>query len=51
METTPSTIVRIHRPDLTGEEHAKRMEAIKAAATRLLTAVALQQAKENRRST
>ena len=51
METTTNTtaIVRIHRPDLTEEERAKRMEAIKAAATRLLTAVARQQATENKR--
>ena len=51
METTPNTIVRIHRPELTDEERTKRMEAIKAAATRLLTAVARQQAIEKRRST
>lgn len=31
-------IVRIHRPDLTPEERAKRMEAIKAAAARLVVA-------------
>ena len=52
METTHNNaIVRVLRPDLTEEERAKRMEAIKAAATRLLTAVALQRAKENKRST
>lgn len=49
MEATPNTIVRIHRPVLTDEERAKRMEAIKAAATRLLTAVARQQATNNKR--
>lgn len=49
MEASTNTIVRIHRPELTEEERAKRMEAIKAAATRLLTAVARQQAKENKR--
>jgi len=51
METSTNIIVRIHRPKLTDEEHARRMEAIKAAATRLLTAVARQQATEKRRST
>lgn len=51
METSTNTIVRIHRPDLTEAERAKRMAAIKAAATRLLTAVAIQQARNNKRST
>ena len=51
MEATQNIIVRIHRPDLTEEERAKRMTAIKAAATRLLVAVAKQQAATNRRST
>lgn len=49
METTQNVIVRIHRPDLTEEERAKRMATIKAAATRLLTAVARQQAADNKR--
>lgn len=49
METTHNTIVRVHRPELTEEERAKRMKAIKAAATRLLTAVARQQAADNKR--
>ena len=49
MEASANTIVRIHRPELTEEERAKRMEAIKAAATRLLTAVARQQATNNKR--
>ena len=31
-------IVRIHRPTLTDEERARRMEQIKAAAVRLLLA-------------
>ena len=44
METSPNIIVRIHRPELTEEERTKRMAAIKAAATRLLIAVARQQA-------
>ena len=51
METSPTTIVRIHRPELTEEERTKRMKAIKAAATRLLTAIAIQQAANNKRST
>lgn len=54
METTANThiTVHVHRPDLTDEERAKRMAAIKAAAARLLIAVAKQQAAEcKRRST
>ena len=31
-------IIRIHRPDLTPEEHAKRMKQIKEAAERLVLA-------------
>jgi hypothetical protein len=31
-------IIRVHRPDLTPEERAKRMERIKEAAIRLLVA-------------
>lgn len=31
-------IVRVHRPELTEQERAKRMEQIKAAATQLLMA-------------
>lgn len=34
----PTAIVRIHRPTLTPEERAKRMEAIKQAAVRLVLA-------------
>ena len=49
MEASANIIVRIHRPDLTEEERAKRMKAIKAAASRLLTAVAIQQAANNKR--
>lgn len=44
METSTNVIVRIHRPELTDEERTKRMATIKDAATRLLTAVAIQQA-------
>ena len=50
MDQCTNPIVRIHRPDLTAEERAKRMTAIKAAATRLLIAYATQQAKANKRS-
>jgi hypothetical protein len=46
--SSTNTIVRVHRPDLTEEERAKRMTAIKAAATRLLTAIARQQAANNK---
>ena len=49
METSTNVIVRIHRPELTEEEHTKRMAAIKAAATRLLIAVAKQQAADHKR--
>ena len=51
MATTANNLitVRIHRPDLTEEERAKRMASIKAAATRLLIAVAKQQAAESKR--
>jgi hypothetical protein len=35
---TPTAIVRIHRPTLTPEEHAKRMEAVKQAAAKLILA-------------
>lgn len=31
-------IIRIHRPELTSEERAKRMKAIKEAAERLIVA-------------
>lgn len=39
-------IIRIHRPELTEEERAKRMEAIKEAAARLIVGTARAQ-KEN----
>ncbi len=35
---TPNAIVRIHRPELTEEERAKRMEQISQAAARLIIA-------------
>lgn len=37
-DTTPAVIVRIHRPDLTPEERAKRMELIRQAAANLIVA-------------
>ena len=37
-KTTPTAIVRIHRPDLTPEERAERMERIKQAAANLVMA-------------
>jgi hypothetical protein len=37
-KATPPAIVRIHRPTLTPEEHAKRMERIKQAAASLILA-------------
>ena len=37
-KTTQPAVVRIHRPELTPEERAKRMEAIKRAATNLILA-------------
>lgn len=39
MENKPTAIVRVHRPDLTPEERAQRMAAIKKAAENLLRAV------------
>lgn len=33
-----ANIIRIHRPELTDEERAKRMEVIKEAAARLILA-------------
>ena len=38
MKNKPTAIVRIHRPDLTPEERAKRMERIKQAAASLVMA-------------
>lgn len=34
----PTAIVRVHRPELTAEERAKRMEAIKQATAKLAMA-------------
>ena len=41
-------IIRVHRPDLTDEERARRMKAIGDAAARLIVAAAAQR-KENTR--
>lgn len=38
MEKKPRAIVTVHRPELTPEERAKRMEEIKQAATGLIMA-------------
>lgn len=37
-KTTPPAVVRIHRPALTPEERAERMERIKQAAANLILA-------------
>lgn len=37
----PTAIVRVHRPELTAEERARRMEAIKKAAANLVKATAI----------
>lgn len=37
-KATPPAVVRVHRPDLTPEERAKRMDQIKQAATSLIVA-------------
>lgn len=42
-KSTTNIIVRVHRPDLTPEERARRMEEIKKAARRLL--ISAEQAK------
>ena len=39
VKKTPPAVVRIHRPDLTPEERAKRMERIHQAAANLILAV------------
>lgn len=43
----PTAIVRIHRPELTPEERARRMEGIKQAAARLI--IAAHEAKTERK--
>lgn len=37
-DKSPPAIVRIHRPELTEEERAKRMEGVKRAAIQVLLA-------------
>jgi hypothetical protein len=44
---TPTAIVRVHRPELTTEERAKRMESIEQAAARLI--IAAHEAKKERK--
>lgn len=39
MENKPTAIVRVHRPDLTPEERAERMERVRKAAARVMLAV------------
>lgn len=41
MENKPTAIVRIHRPELTEAERAKRMDAIKKAAANLIMAASV----------
>lgn len=38
-------IIRVHRPELTAEERARRMKQIKQAATNLIVAAAQQRRK------
>lgn len=35
---TPTAVIRVHRPELTPEEKARRMKSIEEAAVRLLIA-------------
>lgn len=42
----PTAIVRVHRPELTVEERAKRMEAIKQAAANLAKAAMIHRKQE-----
>lgn len=37
-KSTPTAIVRVHRPDLTPEERAKRLEEIRKAAINVILA-------------
>ena len=41
----PAVIVTVHRPELTPEEHERRMEEIKRAATRFYEAALRKKAK------
>ena len=40
-------IIRVHRPELTAEERAKRMKRIKEAATRLLIEAEAERSKKH----
>ena len=44
-QTTPAAFVRVHRPELTAEERARRMKRIREAAERLAAAAARMEAK------
>lgn len=48
-EDTQMAIIHITRPELTAEERAKRMEAIKAAAVRLVVETERKKARDNAR--
>ena len=45
MEKKPKVFVTVHRPELTPEERARRMDEIKQAATALIVAQIKNQAK------
>lgn len=45
--TNPAAVVRIHRPELTPEERARRMNGIEQAAARLI--IAAREAKKERK--
>lgn len=45
-ENYPAAIVRVHRPELTPEERARRMKSIKEAAERLVLAAVLKERTE-----
>ena len=47
MENPPQAIIRIHRPELTPEERARRMKQIHDAAVLLVIAAASSKRKEN----
>jgi hypothetical protein len=45
---TPTVIVRVHRPELTAQERARRMEVIKHAATKLVQATLIHRKREDK---
>ena len=47
--TTPTVIVRVHRPELSAQERARRMETIKHAATNLVKAALVHREREEKR--